>query len=291
MIRLTGLAIVALFFSCDKKSEIPYPAPLPTDQFIPFMPDVIDTDSLEFNALFSPDGNSFYFSRYDPHDIYESKYDGKQWTTPVMTSFSEREYQECDAAFSPDGKKLYYISTRKRDQADSTADFDIWYVEREGENWSAPHNLEIVNSDSSEYYVSFADNGNLYFASNREGGKGSFDIYVSKFVNNEFTTPINLGDSVNDEHFEHDAYVSPDEDLLIYTSANREGGYGKGDLYYSLRDKNGNWSKAKNLGPKFNGPGYEFCSYLTRDKKYFFLSAGNVVRWIDAEQLFKVIKQ
>src|ERR1043166_2831787 len=102
---------VLTLINCNKKNNISYPSPVPDNTFQTFLPGVVCTDSLDFNALFSPDGKSFYFSRYDIHDIYESKYDDSQWTTPVVTSFSEKEFQECDPAFSPDGKRLYYIST------------------------------------------------------------------------------------------------------------------------------------------------------------------------------------
>jgi hypothetical protein len=289
MIRIVVFVFILFLFACEKKMSVSYPLPLPEEELIPFLPGVVGTDSLEFNALFSPDGNSFYFSRYGIHDIYETKHDGKQWSVPVLTSFSEKLFKECDPAFSPDGKKLYYISTRQKNQNDSTDDFDIWFVEKRGEEWSAPENLEIVNSDSSEFYVSFADNGNLYFASNRSGGFGSFDIFVSRYVDNSYSTPVNLGSSINDEHFEHDPFISNDERFLIYTSVNRTDGFGKGDLYYSLLDSVGNWSTAKNLGPLFNGPEYEFCPYLTKDRKYFFLSRSNDIKWIDSQTLIKIV--
>jgi hypothetical protein len=291
MIRVILPLFILVLFACKKETVVSYPSPFPNDELIPFLPGLIGTDSLEFNSLFSPDGKSFYFSRNEIHDIYESRFNGKQWGEPTMTSFSEKEFKECDPAFSPDGNRLYYISTRKRDRHDSIDDFDIWYVEKQGENWSAPQNLEIVNSDSSEFYVSFADNGNLYFASNRAGGFGSFDIYVSRYVDNAYTPPVNLGRSVNANHFEHDPFISSNERILIYTSVTRTDGYGKGDLYYSLRDKEGNWSAAKNLGPLFNGPEYEFCPYLTKDGKYFFLTRGSDVKWINAQALLKIVNE
>lgn len=292
MSRLVVLVLlVVVFVSCGKKDAVEYPEPLPKDELLSFLPGVVVTDTFEFNSEFSLDGKSFFFSRDDVndfHNIFETRFDGKSWTTPVKTSFSENEFKECDPAFSPDGKRLYYISTRKVNPTDSTTDFNIWYVERNGEDWTEPENLEIVNSDSSEFYVSFADNGNLYFASNREGGKGSFDIYVSRFVNGNYTAPENLGEGVNDEHFEHDPFVSRDESFIIFTSVNREGGFGRGDLYYSLK-REGQWTPAKNLGPKFNTADYEFCPYVTRDGKYFFLSDNKDVKWISAEELLKAM--
>jgi len=247
MTRVIVSFFILLLVACEKKITTPYPLPGPGEEFMSYLPGKVNTDSLEFNALFSPDGQSFYFSRSEIHDIYETKYDGKQWGEPTLTSFSEKDFKECDPAFSPDGKKLFYISTKKRDRNDSTDDFDIWFVEKQEGEWSAPQNLAIVNSDSSEFYVSFADNGNLYFASNRTGGFGSFDIYVSRFVNNSYTPPVNLGASVNNDHFEHDPFISNDERFLIYTSTKRKDGFGKGDLYYSLKDKAGNWRDRKSV--------------------------------------------
>ena len=290
ILLILACATIALA-SCKKENEIAYPTPNPSGEFLKFLPGLVSSDStFEFNALFGPDGKTFYFSRNEIHDIYATTFDGTNWSAPVMTSFSEKDYKECDPAFSPDGK-LYYISTRKKDAADSTPDFDIWFVEKQGKTWSAPRNLEIVNSDSSEYYVSFAGNGNLYFASNRAGGKGSFDIYVSRFVNGAYTTPENVGAAINDEHFEHDPFISSDENLLIYTSVNREGGLGRGDLYFATKDHAGNWTPARNLGPSINGPDYDFCPYISPDGKYFFYSDNNDVKWVDIARLKKVTSQ
>ena len=58
-------------------------------------------------------------------------------------------------------------------------------------------------------------------------------------------------------------------------------------MYYSIKDADGKWSLAKNLGPKFNGADYDFCPYITPDGKYFFYSNNSDVMWIDAELLYK----
>ena len=281
--------ILILTTGCKKESAIAYPEPLPSGEFLKFLPGIVSTDSFEFNSLYSPDGRTFYFSDGN-HDIYQTVFDGERWSSASLSPFAEAGFKECDPAFSPDGKRLYYISTRKRTPTDSIDDFDIWYIEKQGETWSEPKNLEIVNSDSSEFYVSFSDNGNLYFASNRAGGFGSHDIYVSRFENGAYTRPVNLGESVNGENRDHDAFISKDERLLIFTSANREGGQGKGDLYFSVEDGKGNWSQAKNLGPKFNGADYDYCAYITADEKYFFYSDNKDVKWIDIEELYKVTR-
>jgi Tol biopolymer transport system component len=283
------LLVLCLFFlGCKRESTIAYPGPIPSGSMMTFLPGIVSTDSFEFNSMYSLDGKRFYFSKDEIYDIYETTYDGAQWSAPAITTFCEKKFKECDPAFSPDGTRLFYISTRPVSPNDSTDDFNIWFVDKQGDEWSQPKNLEAVNSDSSEFYVSFARNGNLYFASNRAGGLGSFDIYVSRLVQGIYTAPVNLGDSINDDHFEHDPFISRDEKLLIFTSVNRAGGLGRGDLYYSIKDESGNWCKARNLGAPFSTPDYDFCPYITPDGLYFFFSDNKDIKWIDAQQLYKV---
>src|SRR5215510_8284212 len=59
-------------------------------------------------------------------------------------------------------------------------------------------------------------------------------------------------------------------------AAGRPDSLGGGDLYISYR-KNGEWTPAKNLGPKINGPGLEISPYLSPDGKYFFFSSARKV--------------
>lgn len=291
-IQLLLIAIVTFHFvRCSNPTEneqaIPYPDPKPDSLALIFLKGIASSDSLDFNSTFSPDGKSFYFSRLTngKTHIYVSAFDGKAWGNPVMTSFSETAFSEADPFVTPDGT-LYYISDRKRDASDTIPDFDIWMVHpQENGNWSAPENLQAVNSDSTEYYVSLADNKNLYFASNRVGTLGRFDIYVSKFIDGKYTTPENLGAAVNAAETDHDPFISRDEKLLIFTSKNRKDGFGAGDLYYSERGNNEQWSIAKNMGKRFNTATYDFCPSISRDSKYFFFSSDNDIKWISLKSV------
>jgi Tol biopolymer transport system component len=274
---------------CNSRSavRIPYPAPLPDTVALTFLPGIVSKDSLDFNAAFSPDGRSFYFSRSPAggYDILVSKHDGTRWQEAELAPFSEKQYSEADAIFAPDGN-LYYISNRPRDAHDTIPDFDIWFVRPlPNGKWSAPENLTIVNSDSTEYYVSFAANGNLYFASSRPGGYGQEDIYVSRYVDGHYTTPVNVGPTINTDHSEHDPCISSDEQTLYFTSVNRSDGYGEGDIYYSKKTPDKKWNIAQNMGPQINTPTYEYCSYISPDGKYFFFSSNYDVKWVDLKEL------
>jgi len=249
-----------------------------------FLPGIVSKDKLDFNAAFSPDGRIFYFTRSENRqwDIYLTTYDGKTWKEPRLAPFSDPTYSEADPAFSPNGD-LYFISNRPKKSADSISDFDIWFIKMTSDStWSEPENFAEVNSDSAEYYISFARNGNAYFGSSRPGGFGGEDVYVSRSVDGKYLTPENLGASINTAESEHDPCIWPDEELLVFKSENRAGSFGEADLYGS-KSVNGEWKQAVNLGGKFNTPTYEYCPYLTPDSKYFFFSGEFDVKWIDAK--------
>jgi Tol biopolymer transport system component len=281
-IAIASFSLIRCSDPVKNEQAIPYPDPKPDSLALPFLKGIASSDSLDFNAAFSKDGNSFFFSRREGEKthIYVSYFDGTNWGNPAMTTFSEPEFSQADPFVTPEGT-LYYISDRKRDASDTIPDFDIWMVHpQENGKWSAPENVQGVNSDSTEYYVSLADNKNLYFSSNRVGTLGRFDIYVSKFVDGKYSTPENLGSAVNAPETDHDPFISRDEKLLIFTSKNRKDTFGTGDLYYSEKDNDGKWSAAKNMGKRFNTAGYDFCASISRDSTYFFFSSENDIKWI-----------
>lgn len=256
-----------------------------------FLPGLVSIEGLDFNAAFSPNGQSFYFSRSQngQWDIFISQFTNGSWSKPVPASFCDEKYSEADPAFSPDGK-LFFISNQPRQGKLMRKDFDIWYIEpKEGGTWSEATNLSEVNSDSSEYYIYFAANRNLYFGSSRPGGYGSEDIYVSRFVNGAYTLPRNLGPTINSPASEHDPCVSDDERFIIFKSENRDDGFGQADLYFSKIDEEQNWTPAQNLGARINTDGYEYCPYFTPDGRFFFFSSQNDIMWMDRKVLEEIV--
>jgi hypothetical protein len=166
-----------------------------------------------------------------------------------------------------------YISSRRglkrMTGVRETGIFGMWKKTDSG--WSAPRNLgPPVNSDRDEYYVSLTTEETIYFASDRVGGYGSFDIYRSRLVDGCYSEPENLGASVNTKYLEHDPFISPDESYILFTSVDRPGGFGTGDLYISFHRKDDTWTKAKNLGKVFNTSGYDYCPMVSPDGEYFF---------------------
>jgi len=294
LLSLLCLALPALSLiqacNADKKTAVVYPEPLPGDSAVSFLPGIVCSagDSIDFNATFSPDGKAFYFTRsqHRKWDIYVSRFENGRWRKAVTAGVgADDHYSDADPMFGPDGF-LYFISDRPKDVYDSLRDFDIWYVKPTADGgWSAPEHVEGVNSDSTEYYVSFAGDGTMYFASSRPGGYGMEDIYRSPRINGRYTTPENLGPQINSTYSDHDPCLPANERFIIYTSVDRPDGLGEGDLYMAIKGSDGRWQNGVSMGPRFNTPTYEYCSYLTADQRYFFFSSRRDVKWARAEAL------
>lgn len=260
-------------------SSTTYPAPQPDTIAQVFLPGIVSSDTLDFNAAFSPDGKTFYFSRSNnrKYIILESKYNGKVWTAPMPSPLFDTTYSNTDPFFSQEGD-LYFISNRPQGPTDTTDDYDIYRLPKNSNGAGKPERLDKINSDSTEYYVSLSNNGNIYFASYRDG---NLDLYMSRKTAGQYEKPVNLGPTVNSTDDEHDPLIAPDESWLVFTSS-RTGGLGEADLYITFK-KNDQWQLPVNMGERVNTKTYEYCPNISPDGKYFFFSSESDVKWINSK--------
>jgi Tol biopolymer transport system component len=260
----------------------PYVSEKPMKEPSIFAEGVISTSDYERGGTFTPDGNTFYFTKRAPNGYFSgicvSHYVNGDWSAPEMARFSG-QYFDQDPIISPDGSKLFFTS-RRPVGGKQRPDSDIWFVEQISAGWSEPKNLGApVNTTANEGYATVTNDGTLYFHSSRESGQGSFDIYRSKFMDGQYTEPENLGDAINTAATEAQPFIAPDESYLVFTSAGRpdeiigDGNrYVRGDLYLTLR-RNGVWTPAEHLDPQVNTAAAELCPFVSRDGKYFFFTS------------------
>jgi len=245
------------------------------------------TEESEFGSVFTADGEEFYYG-VDLDGKAEIRYtlikDGR-WQTP-KTIISDTQYGYNDPFLSPDESRLYYISNMPNNEQDTTGDHDIWYSVRDGNQWSSPINAGgEINTDRNEYYISFTENGSMYFASHRDKElkrKHDLDIYRSENIGGVFQAPVKLSDAINSRGYEGDVFVAPDESYLIFSAARRSG-LGRADLYVSFKNENDNWTDAVILGPPISSANHELCPVVTRDGKYFFYTSNQDIYWVSAE--------
>ncbi len=247
-----------------------------------FLPGIISGDSLEFNAAFSPDRNSFYFTRSvnKRSQLYYSMRTRGKWSMPTRLPFSDTNYSDADPAFSPAGE-LYFISNRPIAPNDTIKDYDIWKVVRTNSGqWSQPIPVKELNSPEDEYYISFTKTGDACFSSSRKGGYGEEDIYFSKYKGNTFSEPQNMGGTINTNHSEYDPFITTNGQALIFTSSGRPDSFGKADLYWSVKITK-EWQKVNHFSDAINTSARDYCPYISTDKKYIFYSSNGDIKFTD----------
>lgn len=251
-----------------------------------FAPGVVSTERSELNSVFTPDGREFYFTirtAQGPWKIMVMKQKDGVWTKPEISSFSGI-FSDVDLFISPDGRRLFFCSNRPLDgQGEPRRNYDLWVVERAGEDWSKPANLGApVNSEGNEFYPSVTRDGTLYFQSARPDANGGRDLYRARLENGAYAKVENLGETINSSLMEGDGLISPDEEYLVF-SVDRTDGFGEGDLYVSFRGKDGAWTEPRNLGSAVNTPANENCPILSPDGKFLFYTGAGDIYWVSAK--------
>lgn len=225
----------------------------------------------------SPAGDEIFYSvqqrDFSVSVIVRMVKKNNRWTGPEIAPFSGT-HLDLEASFSPDGKRVYFCSNRPSAAVDSTNDFDIWYVEKNGAEWGqAIHAGFVVNSPGNEFYPSVAKNGNLYFTATLKEGKGGEDIVMCEWKGGEYAAPVPLPEAINSKNDEYNAFIDPGEEFILFSAVGRAGGFGRGDIYISKKDPAGNWQPAKNLGPEINSAANDYCPYVTPGKNLLFFSS------------------
>lgn len=146
-------------------------------------------------------------------------------------------------------------------------------------NWAAPKSIsDKINTTANEGTCSIsADGRTLVFTScDGKNSLGSCDLYISKKVGEEWTVPENLGSSVNTSFWEAQPSLSNDGRIL-YFSSDRQGGYGRKDLWVSELKENNTWTKAINLGNVINTASDEISPFIhANGHTLFFASDGHL---------------
>lgn len=253
-----------------------------------FAPGLISLENEhEYGSIFSRDGTELFYGvdLGGRSEIRHTRLEDGAWSEPRAV-FVDDVLSFNDPFLSADERRLYFMSNRPLAGAGGTKDHDLWYATREESGWSEPVNLgSVINSTSDEYYISFTDDGTVYFASNvsaEDERRRNFDIYAARKKDFGFEKPRRLADTVNSRWYEADVFVAPDESYLIFCAVRREG-LGQGDLYISFKGEDGAWREAVHMGEEINSERHELCPFVTRDGKYLFYTSHGEIYWVDAK--------
>lgn len=208
--------------------------------------------------------------------IFESRYANGKWSKPKQVQLG-LDIDAYHPVLSIDNERLYFNSRSHPDSANKLIPHNIWFTRSTQAGWGVPEMVEGVNSASYDSYPSVAKNNNLYFNSDRQGGKGGMDFYVSYYRDGNYQPPIPL-EVLNSSDVENDLVVDPLERFIIfnrYIDATKEI-----DLYISLR-KAGNWRLPRKLDNINSADAWELTPSLSPDGKYLFYELDQSIMQIE----------
>jgi hypothetical protein len=221
----------------------------PVDFTIRNMGNVINDDKDNYNPVISKDGKSFVFMTTLPfyNAIMYSRLVNGKWTSPVnITPDLQIDGDAFVSSLSSDGKILFLSQ-------DDDYNSDLYFSTYDGKKWSRTEKLNRnINTRYWESHGCISEDGNyLVFASDRPGGFGGLDLYISKWENKEWGPAVNLGPEINSMFNEDRPFFTNNIKTLFFASQDHDniGGY---DIFRSDMQSNGIWNKPVNLGYPLN---------------------------------------
>ncbi len=207
----------------------------------------------------------------DDENIFTSKWENGKWGTPYSISTTiNTKYNEGASSMSADGKTIVFASCNR---ADGVGSCDIYISYKEGEQWSVPENMgKKVNAAGWDSEPSLSADGKvLYFSSERSGGYGREDIYVSyKQDNGTWGVAKNLGPVINTEGREVSSFIHASGSTL-YFSTNSRPGMGEFDIFRSdMGDTS--WTNPVNVGYPINTADNDATLFITADNEKGYYS-------------------
>jgi Tol biopolymer transport system component len=235
----------------------------------------------ELNPSISADGLSLYFisnrtggvggtDMFQGCDIWVTTRETPDdpWGAPVnLGPTINSSLGECGVSISSDGLSLYFDVL---EPGSFTEDMYVATRATIDDDWSDPVNLgPAVNTSADDCYVNISADGlALYFTSNRSGGYGNYDLWVTtrETIYDPWGSPVNLGPMVNTPAGEGHPGISADSRIFFFVSASRPGGYGDLDIWMTRRaTTNDEWGEAVNLGPIINSSAFEGYPNVSAD--------------------------
>ena len=188
-------------------------------------------------------------------------------------------YDDFAPVLNEDETLLIFTTRRRDDNLNEDVDNDnkpfedVFYSRKVGGEWSQASNIgEVINTPFHDSNLALSADGKILFIYKDENGG---DIYYSDLVDEatgEWSEPKPLSDNINSSFGEPSISISPNEELLFYSS-DRPGGLGGLDLYVSYKDDKGKWGRSVNLGPMINTEEDDDSPFIDYDGKTLYFSS------------------
>lgn len=241
--------------------------------------DSINTSDLEYFPSLTIDGQKMIFTKRikNKESFYESDRVNGNWgkAFPLLGKINSNDFNVGAQNISQDGEWLVFTGCNFP-QGNGSCDLYISYLTKNG--WSEPQNLGWdVNTEFWESTPSLSpDKRDLYFSSDRPGGYGGRDIWVSHRNENGWSKPENLGPEINTAGDESTPFIHADNQTLYFNSSGLPGYSEKPDLFVTRKQADGKWSHPENLGYPINTIGDEGSLIVDADGKTAYYSSDKI---------------
>lgn len=278
----------------------------PIRVFIDNVGSTINSEYPDYGVVITADNRTMYFTSRRPgsygshketekdiekdrmqQDYYEDIYMSRRsknntWSTPVNIGKPiNTNGHDATVSLDPDGQHMIFYNA-------SSEDGGLYEATLEGIEWLKPEKLsKQINTKYHESSASYSlDKKRIYFVSNKpEGNLGSYDIMAE---DGHYTHDIfycdwdenkkrwgeakNLGPTINTKYNERGVFMHSDGKTLYFSSEghNSMGGY---DIFKTVLQKDGTWSKPENLGYPVNGPDHDvFFTLVANGRTGYYAS-------------------
>ncbi|MFI5196315.1 MAG: OmpA family protein [Chitinophagales bacterium] len=239
----------------------------PVPELFPSM--AADTGTLYFTRRVNNMDDDLYYARADSC--------GGWFAALNMGSLPNTPDYEQAQFISADGHYLFFTRCDNRSDdgwAEGGCDLFMAYRIARDSDWTIPQPFgSTINTIAYEGMPSLSpDNRELYFVSDREGGYGGYDIWISHLEDGIWQLPVNAGPNVNTPGNETAPYINFDNKALYFTSDGWPG-MGGSDIFMSKKTGDTTWSKTINLGYPINTAYDEKSECITLDGKTLYFSS------------------
>jgi outer membrane protein OmpA-like peptidoglycan-associated protein len=236
-----------------------------------------------------PDGSKKKAWDLLPYEnIYLAKKENGEWK--LVTDKSEwnkflpeninTEKHDAGVVYTTDGKTLYLY---RKDQ--------LWKSIVKESKWQEPFKL-TKNIDYKHFHVPSAyltkNSDTLYFSSSQKGGFGGKDLYYSiKKPDGSWSEGINLGPAINTVYDEDAPFLNTTGNVLYFSSKGHNS-IGDFDIFKSVKNSDGSWSKPVNIGKPFNSPFNDIYYSIneTQDTGFFASDRDGTIGAMDIWQYY-----
>ncbi len=223
------------------------------------------------NKNFEKKGRSGYFNFfYSPiHDLFKN-----ELTKPIFLKDKPfLKHHHFAADYLENRQQIILSLYEQNDNSAEVKKRKLYIADVAGENvWENIRPLPFANENSSITQCSVSDDGKtLYFASDRPGGFGGTDLYVSYLYKGQWTYPINLGEKINTEGNEMFPFIHAEGHL--YFASDGHPGMGGLDVFEAMLNKESSVIHIKNVGAPINSTEDDFGLILDKVKRHGYFTS------------------